>query len=90
MADPKTTIRMLRRRRRGDTFRDMDGYVFTDMAHARLWLSQAFVADYDISTLEIVEVGESKGCPRCGGTGHTQSIRSVRKLSVSEFLQAAP
>jgi hypothetical protein len=26
-------------------------------------------------------------CPRCGGSGYTQSIKPVRKLTVNEFLK---
>jgi len=96
-----TTIRMLRRKRvdgeRSET-RDLDlaagnahgavldGYIFTDMTHARTWLAQPFVAAMKISSLEVVEVGACQTCPRCKGTGSLQSVRILRKLSLVDFL----
>lgn len=64
------------------------GYVFTDETHARQWLGQAFVVagDYD---LEVVEVGERRECRMCGGSGHTQKITPVRRLTVEEFLNGS-
>ena len=84
------TIRMLRRKRidyESHTLRDLDGYVFADMTHARQWLSQPFVHDFGISALEIVEVSDLRGCPKCGGTGYTQTVKSIRKLTLDEFLK---
>lgn len=76
------SIRMLR----CDPDDTLNGYVFTDFAHARAWLRQSFVDRYE-TKLEEVEVGEPRRCRTCGGSGVRQTIKAVRKLSVDEFLK---
>lgn len=77
-----TTIRMLR----CGVDRTLDGYIFTDRAHARLWLSQAFCKGADIR-LEEVELGPIMRCARCGGTGHRQDVKRGRSLTLDEVLR---
>ena len=64
-------------------------YVFSDRQHARQWLTQAWVKPEDY-TLEEVEVGELCRCNRCDGSGFTQSVKTVGKLTVGEFLDGVP
>lgn len=80
-AKTTTSIRLMPKNP-DDTLR---GYVFTDPAHARRWLRQAFVVAGDYR-LDVVEVGEMRACRMCGGAGHTQKITQVRRLTVGEFL----
>lgn len=75
-----TTIRM----RRCGMDRTLDGYVFSDMAHARQWLSQGFVRRAEIQ-LEEVTVEPPKRCPRCDGAGHLDVVRFLRKLTPQEI-----
>lgn len=80
---PITTIRMHYPKEPDHT---SNGYIFTDMKHARDWLTQKFVRPAEIS-LEEVAVGELVRCRHCDGIGYKQSVRPVRKLSVGEFLK---
>ena len=84
MSDPKTTARTMRLRcnRKDST---LDEYLFTDLDHARTWLTQPFVRPGDYR-LEEVEVGEMTRCKHCKGEGFTQSVKLVRRLSVEDFL----
>ncbi len=80
-ANAKTSIRM---RRPGGG--DLDGYIFTDEAHARRWLQQGFVADWDIR-LERVELKNDGICPHCRGSGTSERhAKVIQRLSVAEFL----
>lgn len=81
--DPQTTIRMRYHKEPDHT---SNGYIFTNVAHARDWLTQKFVRPAEIS-LEEVAVGDLVRCRHCDGSGYKQSVRSVRKLSVGEFLR---
>jgi hypothetical protein len=66
---------------------ELNGYVFTDMAHASEWLRQSFVHDMKEVSLEVVDIGPLMPCPRCQGRGFRQDIkRTGRKLTVEEFL----
>lgn len=65
--------------------RTLDGYIFTDLAHAHQWLSQAFV-ERDKIQLDEVEVGPWMPCPRCGGDGHRRDVKLVRRLTPEEVL----
>jgi hypothetical protein len=67
----------------------LNGYIFTDDAHAKMWLSQPFV-DLSQVKLERVQVGELKRCPRCAGEGYTQSVKKIDDLSPSEFIAGTP
>ena len=78
------SIRLLRPKQ----WDDLHKYVFADFAHARTWLLQPFVARGGY-TLEEVEVGEMCRCTRCDGSGYTQTVKPVRKLTVDEFLREA-
>jgi len=73
------------RMRLKDRTNSLNGYVFRDLAHARQWLSQAFVKPDEIS-LDTVSVGPIKRCPRCNGDGYTEIVRFVGKTTVEEFL----
>jgi hypothetical protein len=75
----ETTLRM----RRCGMDRSLDGYVFADRKHAHLWLSQSFIDRAQI-VLEEVEVGPLRTCPRCGGLGHRQDVKLIRRLSAEE------
>jgi hypothetical protein len=79
------SIRMMYR----DPDHDLHGYVFTDVDHAQQWLRQTFVKRSDIR-LEVVEVGELHICPKCHGSGSTQSIRITSKITVHELLGEMP
>lgn len=83
MPDP-TTSRTIRMMRGGD--HTLNGYVFTDLDHARQWLSQSFV-DRAKTEIEEVEVGLWGGCPHCGGAGWTRPTKVIGKLTVDEFLE---
>ena len=72
-------------RMRRATERTLDGYIFTDRAHAREWLRQPFVDMAGIQ-LEEVEVGPLVPCPRCGGSGHRRDVRVIRRLTTEEAL----
>ena len=77
------TLRVVRRHR---PHADLHGYVFTDLAHAREWLCQSFVADMQMM-LEPVDVGPLMPCPRCNGQGWRQDIKVTGpKMTVGEFL----
>lgn len=67
----------------------VNDYVFTDMDHARKWLTQAFVMRDDI-VLEEVDVGPLCKCRTCGGAGFRQTIKPIRRLTVQEFLHPHP
>ena len=82
-SNSQTTIRLLSRRDRPDT---LNGYVFSDLKHAREWLTQGFV-DHDAYMLEKVEVGERHRCRWCDGSGFRQSIKPTGKMTVDEFLK---
>lgn len=74
----------LRMRERGST---LDGYIFTDLDHARQWLRQPII-DQSKITVELVEVGEYHPCRMCGGTGHHQKVKVLGdRISAMEFLQ---
>jgi hypothetical protein len=77
----KTSIRMAR----CGFDRTLDGYVFSDLAHARLWLSQSFVVATGV-VLDEVEIGPLLRCKRCDGSGFHQTTRSIRPLTVREVL----
>lgn len=64
--------------------RTLAGYVFTDRAHARLWLSQPFVHRDDV-LLEEVEAGPWQPCQRCG-VGHTRVVKLIRRLSIDDLV----
>jgi hypothetical protein len=73
--------------RRADRDSDLNGYIFTDMAHACRWLCQSFVHNMPIRSLEVVEAGPYEPCRHCGGTGHSQTVaRTGKRLTVAEFL----
>lgn len=77
-----TTFRM---RYRGNT---LDGYVFTDLDHARQWLMQPII-DRSKIQIEPVEVGEPRQCRMCSGTGYHQTIKVVgQKVSAFQFLES--
>lgn len=80
----ETTIRMLYPKQENT----LDGYVFSNMEHARQWLAQPFVDPSEIR-LEEVQVGELCRCRYCGGSGFRQSVNVVRKLTVAEFLKGS-
>lgn len=73
---------MLRRKRTDD----LDGYIFDNKEHARVWLAQPFVPRLDIALLEVVEVGEFQTCPHCRGAGALQSIKVIGKTTLAEFM----
>jgi hypothetical protein len=82
-----TTIRM-RRRKNGDAYLDLDGYIFGDEDHARRWLQQPFVGRSTI-TLERVVVSKDRVCPHCKGTGSDdRTAKVIGKMTVDEFLEA--
>jgi hypothetical protein len=81
MSEAKTTIRM---RRAPD--QTLHGYVFTDDDHARQWLSSLKVTASEVR-LERVVVGELQRCNRCGGQGHTQSIKKLHDIELEELLR---
>jgi hypothetical protein len=82
------TIRMhLDTPRHAHSCSDLNGYIFIDMTHARNWLSQSFVHEMPIRSLEVVALGDMKRCPRCKGEGFTQAVsRLDERFTVSEFL----
>jgi hypothetical protein len=75
------TIRLIPRNKH-DT---LLGYVFTNFQHAREWLSQEII-DKEAYSLEEVEAGPIERCPRCGGSGTTQVVKVMRRLTAREFL----
>jgi hypothetical protein len=82
--ESQTTLRI--RYPRG-VYSTMDGYVFSDIGHARQWLTQAFVDPTEFS-LEEVERGSLTRCRMCAGSGFHQSIKPTgRRLTVGEFLK---
>lgn len=77
------TVRM----RRCGPDRTLNGYVFTDMAHARQWLSQEFVkGDVD---LDEVEIGPIVRCRSCNGSGFRQDQKMRGRLTLEEVLHPA-
>jgi len=67
----------------------LNGYIFNDENHARLWLRQAWFTPEKLSRirLERVEVGEFVACERCRGEGRIQSVRKIKDVDVGEFLK---
>lgn len=66
------TVRMFYR----DKDNTLNGYVFSDRAHARQWLSQKFV-DLSEITLQEVSLGELRRCRMCDGTGYHLSVKAT-------------
>jgi len=64
----------------------LNGYIFTDDAHAKAWLSQMKVEASDVR-LEVVEVGSMCRCSKCGGSGFTQKVRKVADIGLEEVLR---
>ena len=82
------TIRMhLDTPRRADRDSDLNGYIFNDMTHARRWLTQSFVHQMPIRSLEVVDLGPTERCPHCKGDGFTQTVTRLNmRFTVAEFL----
>jgi hypothetical protein len=83
MPAPPTTLTLRMLTRPG---RDLHGYIFSDLDHARRWLRQAFVKRAEIK-LEYIEIGDFHRCPRCNGEGSTRSEKPTGRLTtVDAFL----
>lgn len=70
--------------------RDLEGYLFSDEAHARQWLSQKLIREHlDEYYLERLEISaEEATCPTCRGTGcMPRRFRVLGRLSAAEFLR---
>lgn len=63
--------------------RDLDGYIFNDVAHAREWLTQEFVTDEEYSVC-IVSYRVTKCC------GARVIIKLEKPLTRTEFLALGP
>lgn len=66
----------------------LHGYVFSDRAHARQWLA-GYTSESAGFQFEEVQVGPLMPCPRCGGAGHRQDVKAIRRLTFAEVLQLA-
>jgi len=84
MTEVQTSIRL---RRHPD--QTMWGYVFTDDAHARLWLRSNLRANKSSEhkiEIERVQVGPFMACKSCQGTGYHQHIKKVVSMDLKDFL----
>ena len=63
---------------------DLDGYVFTDLGHARQWLSQGFVDD---ESYAVIPVSVLKKKCRCGNT-YDHATPKGPAVPPSEFLKS--
>jgi hypothetical protein len=61
---------------------DLDGYLFTDNAHAVEWLRQPWVTDEEYAVEEVTV----RIAPCCG---RRVARKVLRRMSVSEFLSEA-
>jgi hypothetical protein len=81
MADNHRSIRLRYPRDRTNT---LNGYVFTDMQHAREWLFQEFVKPAEIK-LDIVDVRYTI-CRRCGRPHCCPTIKVIEPISLAAVM----